>query len=102
MRAIGRTVWVVFMTGVRICGVWDGLLTREITRVVNDRLPKDEQFPVLFGNHRYFEVRRESRRQFPNDLGWIRVAGRGRGWSCKRLKYIAVTYATISFAFSSQ
>jgi hypothetical protein len=49
------------------CAVWNSILTMEMTDKVNERLPHGKQFPLLFGQYRYFELRREYRLRFPED-----------------------------------
>lgn len=38
----------------------------EMTDLVNSKLPPEEQFSILFGSHRLFDLRRKYRQLFPN------------------------------------
>ena len=38
----------------------------EVLDLVNAKLPADKQYPLLRGNYRYFELRREYKKLFPS------------------------------------
>ena len=47
------------------CGLWCALLTMEMTDQVNSMLPREKQFPIIGSNWRFFALRSEYRRLFP-------------------------------------
>jgi len=53
------------MAPVSICGLWAGLIALDMTDIVNTRMPPSEQFPILFANHRFYDLRRKYRELFP-------------------------------------
>ncbi len=65
MTVLGWIICAVLMAGASSCGVWNAILTMEMTDKVNEGLAPDKQFPMFFQGLRYFVVRREYRYQFP-------------------------------------
>jgi hypothetical protein len=47
-------------------GLWNALLEMEVLDLVNTKRPPEKQYPVLWGNYRYFEVRSEYKKLFPS------------------------------------
>ena len=46
--------------------LWNALLEMEVLDCVNAKLPPGKQYPLLGGNFRYFELRDEYKKLFPN------------------------------------
>ena len=65
MNAFSWILLVLTMAPASICGLWAGLLALEMTDSVNAKLPPSEQFPILFANHRFFDLRRTYQALFP-------------------------------------
>jgi hypothetical protein len=47
-------------------GLWNALLEMEVLDLVNAKLPPEKQYPLLWGNYRYFELRSEYKKIFPS------------------------------------
>ena len=65
MTLLGWIICTVLIVGAGVCGLWASVLTMEMTDKVNSRLSPKEHFPILFGNLRFWGLRREYRRLFP-------------------------------------
>jgi hypothetical protein len=66
MRPVGWVLFFAFAAASGACGVWSSLLVMEATEMVNSRLAGERQFRVLFGNFRYFDLRRNYAEFFPD------------------------------------
>jgi hypothetical protein len=47
-------------------GLWSALLEMKVLDLVNAKLPPERRYPLLWGNHRYLELRSEYKRLFPS------------------------------------
>jgi len=54
MTILGWIICAMMMAGASSCGVWNAILTMEMTDRVNQGLAPDKQFPVLAQGLRYF------------------------------------------------
>jgi hypothetical protein len=63
IRAIPVAAICAFIAG--FFGLWNALIELEVVDVVNAKLPTEKQYPVLWGNYRYFALRSEYKRLFP-------------------------------------
>jgi hypothetical protein len=64
IRVIAIAVICAFIAG--LFGLWNALLEMEVQDLVNAKLPPEKQYPLFWGNYRYFELRSEYKKLFPN------------------------------------
>ena len=64
LREIAVAAICAFIAG--FFGLWNALLEMEVLDLVNGKRPREKQYPLLFGNYPYFEVRSEYKKLFPN------------------------------------
>jgi hypothetical protein len=69
------------MAPVTVCGLWAGLIALEMTDLVNAPMPPSERLPILFANHRFYDLGRKYRELFPegdpvkrHDCLWVIAA----------------------------
>ena len=62
-RGIAIAVTCAFIAG--LFGLWNALLEMEVLDLVNSKLTPEKQYRLLWGNHRYFELRSEYKKLFP-------------------------------------
>jgi len=65
MSVIGWIFFAICIVGVGISGLWSGILWMDAIDEVNQLLPKERQFPIIFSNLSYFKIRREYQRLYP-------------------------------------
>ena len=64
IRGIAIAVTCAFIAG--LFGLWNALLEMEVLDLVNSKLTPEKQYRLLWGNHRYFELRSEYKKLFPS------------------------------------
>ena len=64
IRVIATAAISAFIAGV--FGLWNALLEMEVLDLVNAKLPPEKQYPLFWGNYRYFELRSEYKKLFPS------------------------------------
>jgi hypothetical protein len=64
IRGMAVVVICAFIAG--FFGLWNALLEMEVLDLVNTKLPPERHYPLIWGNHRYFELRREYKKMFPS------------------------------------
>ena len=64
IREIAVAAISAFIAG--FFGLWNALLEMEVLDIVNAKLPPEKQYPLLWGNYRYFELRSEYKKLFPS------------------------------------
>jgi hypothetical protein len=63
IREIAVAATGAFIAG--FFGLWSALLEMEVLDLVNKKLPPEKQYPVLWGNYRYYKLRSEYKELFP-------------------------------------
>ena len=64
IREIAVAAVCAFVAG--FFGLRNALLEMEILDLVNAKQPPEKQYPLLWGNYRYFELRAEYKKLFPS------------------------------------
>ena len=64
IREIAVAAICAFISG--FFGLWNALLEMEALDLVNTKLPAEKQHPWLWGNFRYFDLRRDYKTMFPS------------------------------------
>lgn len=64
IREIAFVAICAFVAG--FFGLWSALLEMEVLDLVNAKLPPKKQYPRLWGNYRYFDLRGEYKKLFPS------------------------------------
>jgi hypothetical protein len=63
-RTIAVAAICAFIAG--FFGLWNALLEMEVVDLVNAKLPPEKQYPIFWGNFRYFDLRSEYKKLFPS------------------------------------
>jgi hypothetical protein len=104
IREMAVVVICAFIAG--FFGLWNALLEMEVLDLVNTKLPPEKQYPLLWGNHRYFELRREYKKMFPSGTLLQRAEVSGHGvavfqdglqFGCLRLRLSELTQIHVGF-----
>ena len=64
IREIAVAAICAFIAG--FFGLWNALIEMEVLDLVNAKLLPEKQYPLLWGNYRYFELRGEYKKLFPS------------------------------------
>jgi len=62
----GVAVVAVFAFIAGFFGLWNALIEMEVVDLVNAKPPPEKQYPLLWGNYRYFDLRKEYKTLFPS------------------------------------
>ena len=64
IREMAVVVICAFIAG--FFGLWNALLEMEVLDLVNTKLPPEKQYPPLWANYRYYDLRRDYKKMFPS------------------------------------